>query len=169
MALPKNEKPPAMHSFQGWGREEQFNSQQVTHVGKMERSSLLGWKPLLSSSPWGESAPFMNPHTRHVSPFFHSCVQQYLQPCHQGDALRVHWQMCSSFSRTEAKASSRPRHRAHASTTSQKTFDLKTCLWLQDWEERWVRKSAVVPFFATREIKKKKKKRVWLDVDTHVT
>ena len=143
---------PAVPRFRVGERGAQFNSQQVTHVGKTERSSLLGWKPLPSSSPWGESAPFMNPHTRHVSPFLHSCVQQYLQPCHQGDALRVHWQMCSTFSRTEAEASPGPGHRAHASTASQETFALKACLWLQDWEERWVRKNAVVPFFATREI-----------------
>ena len=137
-----------MHSLRGRGREE--------HSWIHSKSPTLGrWKVLAcwdgnvspSSSPWGESAASMNPHTRLTSPFVHSRVQQHLKPCHQGDAVWVHQQMCDSFSRTEAKASSSgPGHGAHASTTSQKTFDWKTCLWLQDWEERWVRKSAVAPY-----------------------
>lgn len=131
---------------------------------KPVRWCLAYWGGNLSPpiSQWWAAA-LINPHVRHVSPFVHSCVQQHLKPCHQGDAVWVHWQMCSSFSGTEKKASSGPWHGAHASTTSQKTapFDLSPASDFRT--ERWVRRNAVAPF-AAREIQQ----RMWFDVDTHL-
>lgn len=132
--------------------------------GTVKWKCLACWDENLSpySSLCGESAALINSHMRHVSPFVHSCVQQHLKPCHQGDAVWVYRQMCGSFSRTETKASSGPWLGAYASTTSQKTtpFDLRPALdFRMKRKDEW-EKNTLAPF--AREIKK----RMWLDVDT---
>lgn len=114
------------NSFGEWEREENSLIRSMS-LQSVKRGCLAKWKGNLSpfSSPCGEPTALINPHARHVSSFVHSCMQQHLKPCHQGDSVWVHWQMCS-FSGTETKASSGSWHGAHASTTSQKTspFDL---------------------------------------------
>lgn len=93
--------------------------------------------------------------------FVPSCMQQHPESSHEGDAVWVHWQMYSSFSRTDAKTPPRSWHRTHAAPTAQKAAYHNIRPWSQriaclQFCRRW---NASV---------KAGKKEVWIAVNTWV-